>query len=296
MLWSDFLLSVSSVSCFGSLPFASDFLQWGSQAAKWELKLPNISWWVCSCCSCCDTARLGSSLPLRSFSQADPLLPAWDLCCAWWQIFSSSPCNFEWSYTLLHTLYKVKTMCQTWMILTTGYHQTQSPVPEQHRWQLPPKISTHILQELQLFHSYLAMLLGYPSLIPSNYILATCSCMISRVMRCELGHRQTDTSRIQFQHLAALFVKGLWRCQHWIFCAAALSRLLRCPNTSAGPWALGTGQERLSKDDSWNLSLGTPYFKKSRRWDCLDCLCNQRLADPWDSVEYCFVASAFQAV
>lgn len=110
------------------------------------------------------------------------------------------------------------------------------------------------------------------------------------------AHRQTDTSRIQFQHLAALFVKGLWRCQHWIFCAAALSRLLRCPNTSAGPWALGTGQERLSKDDSWNLSLGTPYFKKSRRWDCLDCLCNQRLADPWDSVEYCFVASAFQAV
>ena len=185
MLWSDFLLSVSSVSCFGSLPFASDFLQWGSQAAKWELKLPNI--WVCSCCSCCDTARLESSLPLRSFSQADPLLPAWDLCCAWWQIFSSSPCNFEWSYTLLHTLYKVKAMCQTWMILTTGYHQTQSPVPEQHRWQLPPKISTHILQELQLFHSYLAMLLGYPSLIPSNYILATCSCMISRVMRCELG-------------------------------------------------------------------------------------------------------------
>ena len=195
MLWSDFLLSVSSVSCFGSLPFASDFLQWGSQAAKWELKLPNISWWVCSCCSCCDTARLGSSLPLRSFSQADPLLPAWDLCCAWWQIFSSSPCNFEWSYTLLHTLYKVKTMCQTWMILTTGYHQTQSPVPEQHRWQLPPKISTHILQELQLFHSYLySYAFGVP--IFNSFQLYTCNLLLHdfegnemRVRSAPLRHR-----------------------------------------------------------------------------------------------------------
>ncbi len=94
------------------------------------------------------------------------------------------------------------------------------------------------------------------------------------------AHRHTDTSQIQFQHLAAPFVKGVWQCQHWILCAAALSRLSRCCNTIAGSWALGRSQERLPKDDSWNVSLGTPYFGKSRRWDCLDCLYNQGLADP----------------
>ena len=34
MLWSDFLLSVSSVSCFGSLPFASDFSAVGLSGSK----------------------------------------------------------------------------------------------------------------------------------------------------------------------------------------------------------------------------------------------------------------------